>query len=219
MTNLNIPGKDRQVSAFQNDAYSDHRTDVPDGEQDIDRNIINDKESLPKPERTHPKLVDDKDHNESIKYIDAIESTYNFNDDNEPVITEVVSSDNQLIIKPFDQEIPDVEKKNNLERSPVSNTSPRVKRDDTGGVENRKKVEKKAYPRIKIIYKANENSKLVASGKVNILDKGLNKITQFSDEHLLTAERKTKLRNTKDDLLALNFGKLLNKSNKDLENN
>ena len=77
---------------------------------------------------------------------------------------------------------------------------------------------KKAYPEVKIIYKANTDSELVASGKRSLINKGLNKITEFSDEHLLTADRKEKLRNTKEDLLALNFGKLLNKSNKELEN-
>ena len=76
----------------------------------------------------------------------------------------------------------------------------------------------KTYPEVRIVYKANQNSELVTSGKRSILDKGINKITEFSDEHLLTAERKTKLRNTKEDLLALNFGKLLNKSDRDLEN-
>jgi len=76
----------------------------------------------------------------------------------------------------------------------------------------------KSYPKVKIIYKANQDSELVASGKQTLINKGINKITNFTDEHLLTAERKTKLRNTKEDLLALNFGKLLNKSNKDLEN-
>lgn len=73
--------------------------------------------------------------------------------------------------------------------------------------------QKKTYPRVTIIYKADKNSKLVASGKKTFMDKGIQKITKFSDEHLLTADRKTKLRNTKENLLALNFGKLLNKSN------
>ncbi|MCK5372136.1 MAG: hypothetical protein KAQ62_26425 [Cyclobacteriaceae bacterium] len=75
------------------------------------------------------------------------------------------------------------------------------------------KEPKKTYPQVKIIYKADKNSELVASDKKTLIDKGINKITKFSDEHLLTADRKTKLRNTKEDLLALNFGKLLNKSN------
>lgn len=77
---------------------------------------------------------------------------------------------------------------------------------------------RKTYPKVRVVYKANKDSKLVASEKQTILDKGLNKITEFSDEHLLTSTRKTKLRNTKEDLLALNFGKLINKSNKDIEN-
>ena len=75
------------------------------------------------------------------------------------------------------------------------------------------KKQKKTYPRVTIIYKADNNSELVTSDKKTLIDKGINKITKFSDEHLLTADRKTKLRNTKEDLLALNFGKLLNKSN------
>lgn len=73
-------------------------------------------------------------------------------------------------------------------------------------------------PKVQIVYKANKGSALVASSKSTIIDKGLNKITEFSNEHLLTADRKTRLRNTKNDLLALNFGKLLNKSNRELEN-
>lgn len=86
-------------------------------------------------------------------------------------------------------------------------------------VENQPVVEQiKSFTPLKVIYKANEDSKLVASDKETILNKGISKITEFSEEHVLTASRKTKLRNTKDDLLALNFGKLLNKSNKDLEN-
>jgi uncharacterized protein YbcV (DUF1398 family) len=68
------------------------------------------------------------------------------------------------------------------------------------------------------VYKADANSTLVVSNNRNILDKGINKITKFSDEHIVTDQVKTKLRNTKDDLLALNFGKLLNKSNKDVDN-
>lgn len=78
--------------------------------------------------------------------------------------------------------------------------------------------QKKSYPQVKIIYKADKNSELVTSGQITLVDKGINELTKFSDEHLLTAKRKTMLRNTKDDLLALNFGKLLNKSNKETKN-
>ncbi len=79
-------------------------------------------------------------------------------------------------------------------------------------------AEAKTFPQVKIIYKAGKQSELVESGRKNILDKGITKITEFSDEHLLTAERKTKLRNTTEDVLALNFGKLINKSNREIEN-
>jgi hypothetical protein len=86
-------------------------------------------------------------------------------------------------------------------------------------IENQPVVEQtRSFTPLKVIYKANKDSKLVTSDKETILNKGINKITEFSEEHVLTADRKTKLRNTKDDLLALNFGKLLNKSNKDIEN-
>jgi hypothetical protein len=86
-------------------------------------------------------------------------------------------------------------------------------------VENQPVVEQtRSFTPLKVIYKANKDSKLVTADKETILNKGINKITEFSEEHVLTADRKTKLRNTKDDLLALNFGKLLNKSNKDIEN-
>jgi len=77
---------------------------------------------------------------------------------------------------------------------------------------------KKTYSQVKIIYKATENSELIVSGKRKLMDKGIDKITRFSNEYLLTPDRKTKLRNTKEDLLAMNFGKLLNKSNKEIEN-
>lgn len=70
------------------------------------------------------------------------------------------------------------------------------------------------YPKIEIIYKAGRGSNLLVSNDRSFIKKGLNKLTEFSDEHLLTADRRTKLRNTKEDLMALNFGKLLNKSNK-----
>lgn len=76
----------------------------------------------------------------------------------------------------------------------------------------------KSYPKVRIVYKADANSDLLASKNRNLLDKGINKIAKFSDEHIVTDQVKTKLRNTKDDLLALNFGKLLNKSNRDLDN-
>ena len=79
-------------------------------------------------------------------------------------------------------------------------------------------TQKKTYGQVKIIYKADENSALIVSEKKKIVEKGIDKITKFSNEHLLTADRKTKLRNTKEDLLAMNFGKLLNKSNKEFEN-
>lgn len=78
--------------------------------------------------------------------------------------------------------------------------------------------EEKTYPKVQIVFKADKESELVASNNTTIFTKGINKIAEFSEEHILTADRKTRLRNTKDDLLALNFGKLLNKSNKELEN-
>jgi len=92
--------------------------------------------------------------------------------------------------------------------------------DNTAKVDLNESDSDKANPRpkIRIVYKANKDSELVTPGKSTIIDRGINKITDFSAEHLLTTDRKTKLRNTKEDLLALNFGKLLNKSNKDLEN-
>ncbi len=77
------------------------------------------------------------------------------------------------------------------------------------------KGNKKTYAQVKIIYKANENSELTSSGKNTLINKGIDKLTKFSNEHLLTADRKTKLRNTTEDLLELNIGKLLNKSNKE----
>ena len=76
----------------------------------------------------------------------------------------------------------------------------------------------KTFPQVKITYKAGKQSELLDSGRKTILEKGMDKITEFSDEHLLTAERKTKLRNTTEDVLALNFGKLINKSNREFEN-
>ena len=79
-------------------------------------------------------------------------------------------------------------------------------------------VEKKSYTQVKITYKADKNSNVLASGNTTLIDKGITKLTKFSDDHLLTAERRTKLRNTKEDLLALNFGKLLHKSTRDIEN-
>lgn len=79
----------------------------------------------------------------------------------------------------------------------------------------KQKEQKKTYAQVKIIYKADRNSELVASGKKTFINKGIDKLTKFSDEHLLTADRKTKLRNTKDGLLAMNISKLLNKSNKE----
>jgi hypothetical protein len=78
--------------------------------------------------------------------------------------------------------------------------------------------EKKTYSQVKIIYKANADSELVSSADKTIINKGIDKLTKFSNERLLTTDRKNKLRNTKEDLLALNFGKLLNKSNKETEN-
>jgi hypothetical protein len=84
--------------------------------------------------------------------------------------------------------------------------------------EPKKIKEKKTYSQIKIIYKANADSELVSSADKTLINKGIDKLTKFSNERLLTTDRKTKLRNTKEDLLALNFGKLLNKSNKETEN-
>lgn len=73
--------------------------------------------------------------------------------------------------------------------------------------------EKKKNRKVTIIYKASKNSALVDSGKKNILEKGIGEISKFSDEHLLTENRKTQLSQKKDDLMALNFGKLFtNKS-------
>ena len=74
------------------------------------------------------------------------------------------------------------------------------------------------YAPIKIVYKASKNSALVEDNSKGLIEKGINKITRFSNEHVVTTEVKTKLRNTKDDLLALNIGKLLNKSSNNAEN-
>jgi hypothetical protein len=71
----------------------------------------------------------------------------------------------------------------------------------------------KDYPSITVIYKANQNSELLAKKETGVLNKGIKKISRFSDEHIVTEEVKTMLRNTKDDLLALNFGKIINRSN------
>ncbi len=79
-------------------------------------------------------------------------------------------------------------------------------------------VSEKTYPKIRIVYKADENSELVASSNKRLIDKGIKRITEFSDEHIITDQVKTKLRNTKDDLLALNFGRILNKSNNQIDN-
>ena len=76
----------------------------------------------------------------------------------------------------------------------------------------------KDYPSITVIYKANQYSELLAKKETGVLNKGIRKISRFSDEHIVTEEVKTMLRHTKEDLLALNFGKIINRSNKDLEN-
>ncbi len=68
---------------------------------------------------------------------------------------------------------------------------------------------------VTITYKANKNSKLVASQKGNVIQEGIEKIAGFAEERVFTDEIKTKLRNTTDDILALNFGKLINKPNKE----
>lgn len=68
---------------------------------------------------------------------------------------------------------------------------------------------------VTIIYKANKNSKLVTPQKVGVIQEGIEKITGFAEELVKPEEIKTKLRNTTGDLLALNFGKLINKPNKE----
>ncbi|MDZ7608342.1 MAG: hypothetical protein U5K79_22785 [Cyclobacteriaceae bacterium] len=68
---------------------------------------------------------------------------------------------------------------------------------------------------VTITYKANKNSRLVASQKANVIQEGIEKITGFAEERVFTDELKTKLRNTTEDVLALNFGKLINKQNKE----
>ncbi len=68
---------------------------------------------------------------------------------------------------------------------------------------------------VTITYKANKNSKLVTSQKTNVIQEGIEKITGFAEERVFTDELKTKLRNTTGDVLALNFGKLINKPNKE----
>ncbi len=76
-------------------------------------------------------------------------------------------------------------------------------------------VEQRRQRKVTIIYKASKNSTLVESGKKNILEKGLGEISKFSNEHLLTDSRKAQFSQTKDDLLALNFGKLFTNSNEE----
>jgi len=116
---------------------------------------------------------------------------------------------------------PDIEKgleEKGIVKPELQETIALAAQKDQGAAIERNEQKTKVYPKVKIIYKASQNSELVYSGKQTLINKGIDKITEFSGEHLLTTDRKTKLRNTKDDLLALNFGKLLNKSNKDVEN-
>jgi hypothetical protein len=71
---------------------------------------------------------------------------------------------------------------------------------------------------VRIIYKADSDSELVRQSKDNLLEKGFHTIAGFSDKHLVTEEVKARIRSTKSDLLALNFGKLLGKGNNSADN-
>ncbi len=76
----------------------------------------------------------------------------------------------------------------------------------------------KTYPKVTVTYKVSSDSPLLAQTNNKVIDKGMKEIARFSEKHIITDELKSKLRNTKDDLLALNFGRIINKSNKDIEN-
>ena len=154
----------------------------------------------------------------TINKTDIGESAENLTYRNDLLLAEEKLDEEQFIVMPNNTTDHEVEEGKDAEENRENERSSSESDEEITNDKKDNDGTKKSYPKIKIIYKANQNSKLVASSKQTILDKSINKITEFSDEHLLTAERKTKLRNTKDDLLALNFGKLLNKSNKDLEN-
>lgn len=78
--------------------------------------------------------------------------------------------------------------------------------------------QQKTYPKVTVIYRASADSPLIAQKNNHVFDKGIKEIARFSEKHIITDEVKSKLRNTKDDLLALNFGRIINKPNKDIEN-
>ena len=139
-------------------------------------------------------------------------------EDRTPILAEAVVEESETPV------VINVEEQDDLNVKPVIKESSKeiMWAENTGLQEEQETIktptQKKTYAQVKIIYKADENSALIVSGKKKIVEKGIDKITKFSNEHLLTADRKTKLRNTKEDLLAMNFGKLLNKSNKEFEN-
>ena len=69
---------------------------------------------------------------------------------------------------------------------------------------------------IRIVYKRGRQPEPDRSGQ-GIMQRGMEKLTVLTDELKLSEEAREKLRNTKDDVLALNIGRLINRKNN--ENN
>ena len=69
---------------------------------------------------------------------------------------------------------------------------------------------------IRIVYKKGRQPEPDRSG-MGIMQRGMEKLTALTDELKLSEEARGKLRNTKDDVLAFNIGRLINRKNN--ENN
>ena len=76
----------------------------------------------------------------------------------------------------------------------------------------------KEYPTVKIIYKKTTQESPLASIEDNVVKKSMQKLSGLKDDLKLSEGTKTKIRNTKEDILALNFGRIFNKTTENEKN-
>lgn len=231
INNLNIENDGELVNSSSSEKNFESKKDIEPNEQLVvfddqeEEQVIESAEEIQLNEKTaHSKLVEETESPTQFERESPIQKAEKSEMDvesAEPLLAEITEPDTRTEVyeekASIDHEIENQELSLAVDEVNRDSSPERIAETQMTSEQNPKE-ELKTYPKVRIVYKANQDSELVASGKRPIINKGINKITEFSDEHLLTAERKTKLRNTKEDLLALNFSKILNKSSKDVEN-
>ncbi len=79
-------------------------------------------------------------------------------------------------------------------------------------------LEEQKYPQVKIIYKKSQDESVLAYAQEKIVEKSIKKISDIKDDLKISDETKAKIRNAKDDILTLNFGRIFGKTTQNIKN-